>query len=248
MTTNRGAPGGHVDERVVVWNVGTTGGSSACPADWRRAVRTVRGAELPGRTTRVSLVVVLVDAFTGGRPRGDPAVSLDGVRAEPVRNASGHFVFVDLDATGEVTVTVDGGAYYADPDDATASLPAEGAELPDPVVVQLVPASVYPFPLGTTLIRGRVVDDRSGDVARIADARVSVDGLGRVTQTAANGEYVVCFGGTNAAAAVREGEEWVVRVDGADPTVTADVEGLGERSVVQPVPAGQTTVRDIVYE
>jgi hypothetical protein len=251
-----------VDERTVVF---ATGGSSATAPrpDWRRAIRLYDDATLEERTTRVSLAVPLLDAFTGGLPRGNPRVSIDGVAATPIRNASGQFVFVDLDLDpGDVTVTVDGGAYYADPEPVEVTIPTEAAlaaaeasgsdvfdPSADPVAVgELVPTPTYPFPPGTTLVRGRVVDDTGATPRRVADAAVSVDGVGRTTTTTDDGEFVLSFARSEAVTVVRDGDTWVVRVGGTEPTVTVEADGLGTHSVTNTVPAGRTTVTDLVYE
>jgi hypothetical protein len=251
-----------VDERDVVF---ATGGSSATAPrpDWRRAIRLYDDEVLDERALRVSLAVPLVDAFTGGSPRGDPSVSIDGSTATPIRNASGQFVFVDLDLDpGDVTVTVDGGAYYADPEPVDVTIPTEaelaaaetsGADVFDPSadpvgVDELVPTPTYPFPPGTTLVRGRVVDDTGATPVRVPDAQVGVDGVDRVTTTTDDGEYVVCFARAEAVSVVRDGGAWLVRVGGTDPTITAEATGLGTHAVTVSVPAGRTTVVDLVYE
>lgn len=257
--TAPGAPGGHVDERDVVFATGGSGAIAPRP-DWRHAVRVYDDEALNERALRVSLAVPLVDAFTGGQPRGNPSVSIDGSTAVPVRNASGQFVFIGLDLDpGDMTVVVDGGAYYADPAPVPVTIPTEAAlaaaeasgdEVFDPsakpvAVDELVPTPVYPFPPGTTLFRGRVVDDTG---ARVPDARVSVDGIDRVTTTTDDGEFVVCFARSEAVTVVRDGDAWVVRVGGTDPTITVKADGLGTHSVTNTVPAGRTTVVDLVYE
>jgi hypothetical protein len=246
-----------VDERNVV---STAGGSSATAPrpDWRRAIRVYDDDALDERATRVSLAVPLVDAFTGGLPRGNPSVSIDGSAAVPVRNASGQFVFVDLDLDpGDVTVTVDGGVYYASPEPVDVTIPtaAEASDpgvfdpSADPVAVdELVPTPTYPFPTGTTLVRGRVVDDTVDPAVRVPDARVSVDGIDRTTTTTDDGEYVLCFARADTVSVVRDGDAWVVRVGGTDPTITVEADGLGTHSVPTVVPAGRTTVADLVYE
>lgn len=239
------SPGVHVDERAVVWNTGGTGAADATASrpGWRRAVRVYDEEKLEERATRVSLAVVLVDAFTGGRPRGDPSVSIDGTPADPVLNASGYHVFVDLDLAGDVTVSVDGGAYYADPEDKTETVPAA-----DSVEFELVPTPTYPFPPGTSLVRGRVLDETGAEASRVADAHVRVDDIDRPTTTTSDGEYVVCFAGADPVSIVRDGDTWFVRVNGADPTITVEADGLGSRSITEPIPAGRTTVVDLVYE
>jgi hypothetical protein len=255
--TDPRAPGGHIDERAVVWDAGraeTTKGAATKP-DWRRAVRVYDDEERDERATRVSLAVDLVDAFTGKRPRGEPRVSIVGHSADPVLNASGYHVFVDLNLTGDVTVTVDGGAYYADPEDTTVTIPAEptgtaGEDVFDRSTdpIELVPTPTYPFPPGTTLVRGRVIDDRGATPSRISGAQVQVDGIDRTTTTTSEGEYVLCFARADAVSVVRDGAEWFIHVGDMDPTITVDVDGLGTHSVSEPVRVGRTTLVDLTYD
>ena len=60
--------------------------------------------------TSLSLVVWLTDGFTGGKPVGNPTVTVDGVEAD-ARNPSGHYLFFDLQSD-EVEVVVDGTDRY----------------------------------------------------------------------------------------------------------------------------------------
>ena len=116
-------------------------------------------------TTRLSLAVKLVDAFTGGRPAGTPRVSLADVDADPIEKPSGYRVFLDLDA-GPVTVDVDGGEPYLDArredvDAVDLSDPDTDLDPSDPdtlpvTTVELLPAPPYRFPAGATLVRGHV--------------------------------------------------------------------------------------------
>ncbi len=119
--------------------------------------------DTPPRLDRVTLAVVPIDGFSGALvPRGVSA-SVKGLANRPVVNASGMLVFLNLPPQSgyEVDVALDGyGAAFFPPPSALFTPPDpddEEAERKRRLEVLLVPRPQYPFPTGTTLIRGVVV-------------------------------------------------------------------------------------------
>lgn len=85
----------------------------------RRPLRREDVVFVDRRPTALSLAVRLVDASTGRRPTGTPAVSVEGTDAEPVESRTNYLLFLDLDVVlndpnDPVTVSVDGGEVYQD--------------------------------------------------------------------------------------------------------------------------------------
>lgn len=207
------------------------------------------GPKLGETTTRLSLAVRLVDAFTDGRPVGSQRVSIEGVDAEPVRNPSGYHVFRDL-AADTVTLVVDGGPRYDDARvedvevvDLTA--PDHGVDPADPATwpvetVELAPSPTYEFPAGTTLVRGTVRDSSDETVA---GATVSVRDAPPEAETDENGGYVLFFGPELSADVSVDGG--LVEVDDANPVVEASHPDHGTASETVEVEEGALTVLDL---
>lgn len=136
--------------------------------------------------SKVSLVLQLEDSFSGERPFGKIDVSINYEAPRVVQNLSGHFVFLDLEE-GEYRVRVKSRYYF------TAFVPVNLSEL-DPrqplIKVSLIPGPDYPFPAGTTLIRGRVKDN---DENWVTGASVYVVGKEFQAKTDRRGEFVLYF-------------------------------------------------------
>lgn len=158
-----------------------------------------RGSNLGGFTTRLSLAVGLVDAFTGRAPLGNPQVRIKDVDARPVSTPSGYHVFTDLEG-GPVTVLVDGGErYFAEHREQVATIdlsdpdtdidPSDRSTLPL-VRIELTPSPSYRFPAGVTLIRGTVRDPEGNAVT---GAHLSVRNRDISTRTDENGEFAIFF-------------------------------------------------------
>jgi hypothetical protein len=132
--------------------------------------------------TRVALAIRLSDDVTGSGARGPVMVLADG--NEALLNRGGYFLFFNMPA-GTVQVFVAAANYL--PETLSVALPR-----PDPLnpVVErtLLPNRRYPFPRGSTLVRG-IVTRASGDP--VPDA--AIQGVGRPTRTATDGSFVAYF-------------------------------------------------------
>lgn len=192
------------------------------------------------RDTSLSFAVRLEDAFTGERPDEGVGVALASGAAEPVRNASGYLLFLDLSAD-VVRLTVDGGDRYRDetrtvvldgepPDDAPDEDVVVVADPSEPVVVELSPTPAYEFPSSATVVRGHV-RDAAGDP--VEGARVSLREFPGRTTTTDTGEYAL-FVPVSAENVRRRDGENVVAVDGDEP---ADA-----RAVADGGPASDPTI------
>lgn len=211
---------------------------------------------------RLSVVVALRDAYTGGRPRGRPRVTLAERPERFTRNRSGYHVLTDLPGdVAAVTVEVDPGDRYL-PERRVLDAASLG-ERPRVVEVDLLPSPAYPFPAGATLVRG-AVGEADGDglgtrlsgvelavlVAPAGDAGAGDDagaddagvlGRGRSTE---GGEYVVFLRGLTADTVTDgyddEGDDAggggaggrVVGVDGERPVVRAVDPDSGRETTV----------------
>jgi hypothetical protein len=165
----------------------------------------------------LSAAVNVVDTFTDETARVKLRVRLkESKRARAIVNASGVFCFEDV-ANGNYTLVaepdpVTAGWYFLEPlptqpwpqnFEQPMTIPVPGPDSPL-VQVSLGPNPSYPFPPGTTLLRGSVSqggpNNRAGGAVLSADYDQTdpADPLHTVvanvaTQSDTNGEYVLCF-------------------------------------------------------
>lgn len=140
-------------------------------------------------TTRLTFAVLPRDGFAPQKGlTGGCQISLAGGEAAPVMNRSGHYCFVDLPA-GDYTV-VTSAKYYLDQEVAIATA------LLDPkspaIAIDLEPSLAYPFPPGTTLLKGRIVDPAGGVVS---GAQVEIQSFGRRFVSDKHGMFLFYFKG-----------------------------------------------------
>lgn len=141
----------------------------------------------PPLLVRLSLVVRVSDPLTAlGQPQGALRITLNPGGRAPVYNLSGEACFLDLPA-GAYTLLI-AGEYYGRLEQ-PVTLP-----LPDPMhpvhTVVLQPLPAYPFPAGTTVLRG-MVQEAPG--MPVTEARVRVLTTGPSTRTTERGEFALCW-------------------------------------------------------
>jgi hypothetical protein len=131
--------------------------------------------------TRLSLALSLKDDFTKREEvLGSVKVTLPQPKLKATENPSGYHNFLDL-ANGTHSVRIESDYYLEEEIDLTVpSVP--------PQVILLKPSPLYPFPHGTTLIRGGVRDSVGNPVP---EAEIKGDGL--ITRTTSKGEFVLYF-------------------------------------------------------
>lgn len=133
--------------------------------------------------TRVALAIELADDLTGREAHGSLIVRGNGNRVA-VRNLSGYFLFFDI-PTGTVHVSLEAEQYLPDEVDVTLPRPTPLNPLVQRV---LLPNQRYPFPGGTTVVRGLVTNPAGGPVQG-----ANIQGVGRSTRTDAGGHFVAYF-------------------------------------------------------
>ncbi len=104
-----------------------------------------------------------------------------------LRNPSGYYVFTQMP---ETTVTVRVETKYYVLREVSVNIPALNARNPV-VAVTMKPNSLYPFPTGTTLVRGIVVD---AGAHPLSGATVSVAGSAVTNTSEADGRFVLYWG------------------------------------------------------
>ena len=166
--------------------------------------------------TTLSLAVSIHDDFASKiRPIGQIKVSLKELERQALQNLSGYYLFTDVeDGTYTIQVTSD---YYFDEEEEVilANLDSK-----NPVVnITLKPLPFYPFPPGTTLIKG-VVKNSAGET--VSDATVGVLSPAIETQTTEKGEFVFYFTGLTEDDIIRVNGKRYVKGNG-DQTLTLEV-------------------------
>jgi len=149
---------------------------------------------LEKQVTKLSFAVILVDDYSGEDPIGKVNVSLKNRNENPIKTPSSYYVFIDFPIdTYTVQVKSD---YYSDTDE---DLDLNLYNPLKPFVIRLQPNPSYPFPDGSTLVRGMLWNSDDPETRKvIANSKVS----GNLIQenyeidakTTEKGEFVFCFG------------------------------------------------------
>ena len=152
--------------------------------------------DAPPRIDRVTLAVGAVDAVTGMLIRDGVSARIDGLMDRPIVNASGMLVFINLPDQPQYDVEVDGRrAGFPFVERFAFTPPAAGTT--DPAArrrdVLLTPGPDYPFPAGTTLVRGVVTRGASPVAGASISAVSEAGGIGFATRSTANGAFALAL-------------------------------------------------------
>lgn len=144
--------------------------------------------------TALTFALRLTDAFTGLETKGRVEISLNGSQMDVPRNRSGYHLFLNLPlsnpdgSASSYRLEVRSDFYVTQIQENIR--PREMDRRSPVVFVSLAPLPAYPFPAGTTLIRGAVQDQAGHPVSR---AVVEVPNSAIQTVTTASGECVLYF-------------------------------------------------------
>lgn len=138
------------------------------------------------RKTKLSLAVLPRDAFSPGEKlKGEFSLRVHNSPKAPLRHPMGYFLFMDL-PDGPYTIQAQGSYYFP------KTIP--NITVPDPlkpvVAFEIEPNPSYPFPEGTTLLKGIIMD--AGQVP-LPDVTILIKESDRTTVTNVNGAFVFYF-------------------------------------------------------
>ena len=145
-------------------------------------------------TSKLSTAVSLTDKFSGKQPIGKVVLTLKDEPNKPLKNPSGFYLFFNL--ANQLHIIQVRSDYYFDVDfPVTLTDVAPDSQLNDKLTqilqnISLDPNASYPFPNGTTLIRGSVLTQQGQP---IPNAKVAVVEKNMNAHTTENGEYVFYF-------------------------------------------------------
>jgi hypothetical protein len=148
----------------------------------------------PPRIDRVTLAIGAVDAVTGTLIRNGVGARIVGLMDEPIINASGMLVFINLPDQAQYDVEVDGRpAGFPFVERFAFTPPAAGNTNPagrrrD---VLLAPGPDYPFAPGTTLVRGVVTRGSAPIAGASISAAPAAGGASFTTRSTANGAFAL---------------------------------------------------------
>jgi hypothetical protein len=150
--------------------------------------------------TKLSLAILPYDEFTGEITARKLAVSIKGIKNKAILNNSGYYLFFDIEndinAADEngLMIVVDSEDFFPfeKPINLKEMMENDINFQRNPVVeVRLIPNAVYPFPPGTTLVRGLVLDLESKKP--IPDAEAHIEDRDLASTTDENGEFLFYF-------------------------------------------------------
>lgn len=148
------------------------------------------------RVDRVTLAIGAVDSVTGMLVRNRVSARILGLTDQPIINASGMLVFINLPDQPLYDVEVDGQrAGFPFIERFTFTPPAPGNK--DPSArrrdVLLAPGPDYPFAPGTTLVRGVVTRFARPVAGALIATAPSVDSPIFATRTVSNGAFALAL-------------------------------------------------------
>lgn len=145
------------------------------------------------RSLNLSFAVMLIDDYTGERPVGRIQVEIKEIDRRALKNSSGYYFFTGLE-TGKYNVSINPELYFPEEiivDMSTFSDPKNPViEVNGKPEVALKPNPRYPFPVSSTLVRGRI---ESGSGKPVASLKVGVKGKSIENITDKRGEFVLYF-------------------------------------------------------
>jgi hypothetical protein len=148
------------------------------------------------RIDRVTLAVAAVDAVTGTLIRDGVGARIVGLTDQPIVNASGMLVFINLPDRPHYDVEVDGRrAGFPFVERFAFTPPVAGNK--DPAArrrdVLLAPGPDYPFAPGTTLVRGVVTRGSAPVGGASISAAPTAGGASFATRSIANGGFALAL-------------------------------------------------------
>lgn len=137
----------------------------------------------------LSFAVDIVDGFSQERSLiGETRVFLKENGLHAFKNQSKYYIFMDL-IGDKFTLRIENKYYF----DRELPVTISVLDANYPVVsVFLIPNCIYPFPTGSTLIRGRVSDNNNGNP--VAGASIKIAGNTVANQSDIKGCFVLYFG------------------------------------------------------
>ena len=142
------------------------------------------------RVAKLSLAVLLQDDFAPNkRTIGKVKVSIKEQHLQATQNLSGYYIFMDV-LDGDYTIQVISDYYFNIEEEVTLPVP----DPRNPVKsITLIPVPYYPFPSGTTLVKGVVKDELSAQPVAGANVRILNPEVG--SRTTKKGEFALYFTG-----------------------------------------------------
>jgi hypothetical protein len=125
------------------------------------------------RIDSVTFAVVPFDSFSGRVVANGVKAAVDGLLDRPIRNLSGHLVFINLPQQAAYAVTIDAsdaGYFSQAPKTFPPNNPADAKARRLPVPLTRLPS--FPYAEATTLIRGVVVRGSGTGAVPVRDASI----------------------------------------------------------------------------
>ena len=188
--------------------------------------------------TKLSIVIGLIDDFTIREPLGDIHVSIKGIQENLKRNHSGYYYYTDLKKEiGHVKVIVETDYYW----NQAMNLDLSTTDSDEPIMITLKPNSAYPFPIGTTLIRGGVKDTAGQPMsgvkvkANVFQPKSTTTAVARIGQGDAEaGESTIDLVNLTNNSPIKAGDLFMIKDSNNDKIEFCRIHNLPENPLLEP--------------
>ncbi len=189
-------------------------------------------------TFKPSLVIRLRDAFTGDLPQLPYVLRLKGAKAKPYQNRLGDVLYFGLE-TKDFELHIES-AYFQ-----TVSKMVSLASGPL-FEIRLYPSSLYPFPKGSTLVRGTVTDELGSPLAG-TEVKIRLKNKELSQKSDSLGFFVVFPGKIDPEDLIRQNGLWLLAGPDGGPEVEIMVKAMGFKplSYKFPWPLGKIISQEV---
>jgi hypothetical protein len=137
-----------------------------------------------------------MDDFTNGPPLGGIRIWIKEIAEDAIKNVSGYYLFLDIDARLPSRSTVSATSYENYYQDQTLIVTKSELHRDKAITLRLIPSTTYPFSADETLLRGLVTEEVSAGVGQtirrpIEGAKVQIVQNNVSYTTGSNGQYII---------------------------------------------------------
>ncbi|MBU0702112.1 hypothetical protein KKE26_12620 [bacterium] len=138
--------------------------------------------------SKLTMAIMLKDDLTPEKQViGDVFLKTPGTKKFPIRHATGYFLLLDI-PEGKCSI-IAGGRFYKEQD---FIVDTKSLDPKQPVTdLVLKPKANYPFPAGTTILKGKIVDNDSNPIFGVL---IKIKNMVETATSEDDGSFLIYFG------------------------------------------------------